>query len=97
MLIPNFYNIKTADTVILIKLSLGKDSKVNIDELAREYGKQYEILCAKIDGLRPLLYVYTGEDLHLLRRKIKIYYDMACECKRVFSLLSNYYEEDENA
>ena len=70
---------------------------MNIDELAREYEKQYEVLSSKIDGLRPLLYVYSGEDLHLLRRKIKIYYDMACECKRVFSLLSGYYEEDTDA
>lgn len=68
---------------------------MTIDELAREYEGQYKILCAKLDGLKPLLYVYTGEDLFLLRRRIKIYYDMACECKRVSSLLSRYYDDRE--
>lgn len=68
---------------------------MTIDELAREYEQQYKIVTAKMDGLKPLLCVYTGEDLLLLRRKIKIYYDMACECKRVWSLLSCYYEDNE--
>jgi hypothetical protein len=68
---------------------------VTIDELAREYEAQYNTLCAKMDGLKPLLYIYTGQDLLLLRKKLKIYYDMACECKRTWSLLSGYYEEDE--
>ena len=67
---------------------------MNIDELSGEYEKQYEILSHKIDALSPLLYVYTGENLVLLRKKIKIYYDMACECKRISSLLSRYYEDD---
>lgn len=69
---------------------------MTIDELAREYEGQYKIICAKMDGLRPLLCIYSGEDLLLLRRKIKIYYDMACECKRISSLLSCYYEEEES-
>lgn len=69
---------------------------MTIDELAREYEGQYKVISAKMDGLRPLLYVYSGEDLLLLRRKIKIYYDMACECKRISSLLSCYYEEEDN-
>ncbi len=68
---------------------------MTIDELAREYEGQYKVLCAKLDGLKPLLYVYAGEDLFLLRRRIKIYYDMACECKRISSLLSRYYDEKE--
>lgn len=67
---------------------------MTIDELAREYEQQYKVLCAKMDGLRPLLCVYRGKELLLLRRKILIYYDMACECKRIYSLLSRYYEED---
>ena len=67
---------------------------MTIDELAREYEGQYRALCAKMDGLKPLLCVYSGEDLLLLRRRIKIYYDMACECKRTASMLSGYYEED---
>ncbi len=68
---------------------------MTIDELAREYEGQYKVICAKMDGLKPLLCVYSGEDLLLLRRRIKIYYDMACECKRISSLLSRYYEEEE--
>ena len=67
---------------------------MNIDNLADEYEKQYNVLCAKVDGLKPLLSVYRGEDLHLLRRKIKIYYDMACECRKVYFMLSRYYEEE---
>ena len=67
---------------------------MNIDELAREYEGQYRVLCAKLDGLKPLLCVYRGNDLVLLRRKMKIYYDMACECKRTASLLFGYYKED---
>ena len=68
---------------------------MTIDELAREYEGQYKVICAKMDGLKSLLCVYSGEDLLLLRRRIKIYYDMACECKRISSLLSRYYEEEE--
>lgn len=67
---------------------------MTLDELAQQYEQQYKAVCAKIDGLRPLLCVYRGEDLVLLRRKIKIYYDMACECKNTASMLFGYYEED---
>ena len=56
---------------------------MDIDELAKEYDKQYKVLCAKVDGLKPLLSVYRGEDLFKLRRKMRIYYDMACECRKV--------------
>ncbi len=67
---------------------------MTISELAREYDGQYKAICAKMDGLKPLLSVYSGEDLLLLRRKLKIYYDMACECKRVSTLLSHYYDKE---
>jgi len=67
---------------------------MTISELAQEYERQYQVLSARLDGMRPLLCVYTGQDLLLLRKKIKIYYDMACECKRTASLLSGYYEEE---
>lgn len=66
---------------------------MTIEELAKEYQQQYKIICAKIEGLRPLLYVYMGEDLYLLRKRIKIYYDMAYECKRTADILMNYYED----
>lgn len=69
---------------------------MTIDELAREYEQQYLILCSKMDALKPLLCVYHGQDLYLLRKRIKVYYDMACECKRTASLLSGYYEEENN-
>lgn len=67
---------------------------MTIDKLAEEYKNQYKILNAKIEGLRPLLYIYTGEDLFLLRRRIKIYYDMACECRRISNMLTHYYDEE---
>lgn len=69
---------------------------MTIEQLAGEYEQQYKILCAKMDGLRPLLHIYTGEDLVTLQRKIKIYYTMACECKNVASLLSAYYDDQED-
>ncbi|MCI9112014.1 MAG: hypothetical protein HFJ99_05580 [Eubacterium sp.] len=68
---------------------------MTINRLAQEYKQQYEALSAKIDGLRPLLYVYTGEDLYLLRKRIKVYYDMACECKRISDMLTHYYDDEE--
>ena len=67
---------------------------MTIFELAQEYEQQYDILNSKMDALKPLLCVYRGEDLLVLRRRIKIYYDMASECKRTASLLSGYYKED---
>ena len=78
---------------------------MTIEELAREYEQQYDRLNAKMDALKPLLCVYRGQDLYLLRKRIRIYYDaasspnrsiwaMACECKRTASLLNGYYEED---
>lgn len=73
-----------------------KDKNMTIDRLAKEYDNQYNILNAKIEGLRPLLYVYTGEDLYLLRRRLKVYYDMASECKRISAMLTHYYDEEEN-
>jgi hypothetical protein len=68
---------------------------MTICELAQQYEQQYNVLEAKMKALKPLLCVYSGEDLYLLRKRIKIYYDMACECKRTASLLNGYYEEDE--
>lgn len=67
---------------------------MTIEELAREYEQQYDRLNTKMDALKPLLCVYRGQDLYLLRKRIRIYYDMACECKRTASLLNGYYEED---
>lgn len=74
---------------------------MTIDELAHEYEKQYNIVRARILALKPLLCIYSGNDLMLLRKRIKIYEDMACECRRTASMLSEYYlvkleEEIEN-
>lgn len=66
---------------------------MELEELAKEYEKQYKILTAKVEGLKPLLCIYSGEDKLLLRKKIKTYYDMALECKQIFNLLTSYYEE----
>ena len=38
--------------------------KISVTDLAEQYERQYNIINAKIAGLRPLLYVYTGEDLY---------------------------------
>lgn len=70
---------------------------MTVYKLAKEYQQQYDILSAKIDGLRPLLYVYTGEDLYLLRRRIKVYYDMAAECRRISNMLIHYYDDNGEA
>lgn len=69
---------------------------MTINELAREYEQQYNVLSARLDAMKPLLSIYRGEDLVSLRKKIKIYYDMACECRNTASLLFGYYEEDRN-
>lgn len=67
---------------------------MQIEQLAQEYRAQYRVLCTKMDGLRPLLAVYGGEDLYRLRKKLRIYYEMACECRHIANLLEGYYEED---
>lgn len=69
---------------------------MTICELASEYQRQYTILCNHIDGLRPLLCIYQGQDLLNLQRKIKTYYDMAGECRNTAAMLGTYYEEDAN-
>ena len=53
------------------------------------------VLCAKMDGLRPLLSVYGGEDLYRLRRKLRTYYEMACECRHIATILESYYDEED--
>lgn len=68
---------------------------MTINELAHEYEQQYKILSARLDAMKPLLNVYRGNDLVLLRRKIRIYYDMACEYKRTASMLFGYYDEED--
>ena len=67
---------------------------MTIEELAREYEAQYDLLAARVDALTPLLDIYQGKRLYDLRRKIKTYYDMACECRHIASLLLKYYRED---
>lgn len=47
------------------------------------------------DGLRPLLSVYGGEDLYRLRRKLRTYYEMACECRHIATILESYYDEED--
>ncbi len=59
---------------------------MTIDELAREYEGQHKILQNKIKGLKPLLCIYSGEDLLLLRKRISVYYDMAFVNAKEFQL-----------
>lgn len=65
---------------------------MTLDELAREYEAQFLIAAAKVEGLAPLLKIYSGRRLRALRKKILVYYDMACECRYTASLLRGYYE-----
>ncbi len=66
---------------------------MTIEELAKEYEQQADVLKRKIDGLCPLLRVYQGKDLYMLRKRIKILYDMYVECKNTAELLKGYYDE----
>lgn len=67
---------------------------MTINELAHEYETQFQILNNEIDALKPLLCVCKGKDLEMLRKRIKIYYDMACECKRTATLFKEYESEE---
>lgn len=66
---------------------------MTIEELAKEYEQQAEILNRKIYSLLPLLKLYQGNDLLNLRKRIKIFYDMYMECKETSDLLKGYYDE----
>ena len=69
---------------------------MTVEELAREYEAQYRLAVCKADALTPLLCIYRGRELELLRRRIRFYYDMACECERIAFMLEGFYPEDEN-
>ena len=66
---------------------------MTLNELANCYKNQAKLLSAKMEGLRPLLHIYTGNDLAMLRRKIKYYHDMSVECEKISKLLSANCEE----
>lgn len=66
---------------------------MTIEELAKEYEQQADILNKKIYSLLPLLKLYQGNDLLNLRKRIKIFYDMYMECKETANLLKGYYDE----
>ena len=67
---------------------------MTLDELAREYEAQYRKAVCMADALYPLLYVYRGKKLELLRRRIRFYYEMACECKNTAFMLDAISTED---
>lgn len=69
---------------------------MTVNELARKYEAQYRLAVCKADALTPLLCVYSGRKLEVLRRKIRFYYDMACECKEIAFMLKGFYPEDLN-
>lgn len=60
---------------------------MTVNELANCYKDQAELLSSKVEGLKPLLHVYTGNDLATLKHRIKFYYNMSVECKRISKLL----------
>lgn len=66
---------------------------MKIGALAEEYEHQVSVLQAKINSLTPLLKVYKGEDLFLLRKRIAIYEDMKFDCIRTAALLRGYCDE----
>lgn len=70
---------------------------MTLDELSKEYEQQYRILCARIESLRPLLCVYTGEELRRLRQRIRTYYSMASDCSHISHILSGYYDGEDGA
>lgn len=67
---------------------------MTIKELAKEYENQYELLNSKLESLKPLLYLYKSKELRQLRVKLKCYYDLACECKQIATLLNPYGDSD---
>ena len=69
--------VLTTQSILYAKICMKEEWQMTIEELAREYEQQYDRLNAKMDALKPLLCVYRGQDLYLLRKRIRIYYDMA--------------------
>ncbi len=69
---------------------------MTVSELAREYEAQYRIASCKADALTPLLCVFRGRELEILRKRINFYYGMACECKRIAFMLCGFDSEDDN-
>lgn len=67
---------------------------MTIEQLMEEYKQQAAILSDRIDGLRPLLYLYHGEDLCLLRKRIKAYTDMRDICLDISAQLKQCYKEE---
>lgn len=67
---------------------------MTIEELGAEYERQYQALKAKIEELTPLLDEYSGKELYHLRKRLKIYDDMAYECRFTAALLKQYYSTE---
>ena len=65
---------------------------MKIKALAEGYMEQYNNIMNRIKGLEPLLCIYSGEELSVLKRKINVYYSLAMECKKTAILLSEYKE-----
>lgn len=76
------------------KSDIEKFESDKYNQLINEYEQQYQVLNGKIEGLKPLLSVYQGNDLYILRRRIKLYYNMACECKKIAFLLRSYSKDE---
>lgn len=65
----------------------------SLETLADEYAEQEHKINIRIDALKPLLSIYTGDDLLALRKKIKILEDMALECWETSIELKKYYDD----
>ena len=59
-------------------------------ELSDEYEEQYQIIMKKVEKLEHRLSTTRGEDLYWLRRKIKVFKDMAYGCKFCSVALKDY-------
>lgn len=75
-------------------MKLNSKSKT-INELALEYFEQYEILTKRVNEMFEMLPNASGEEIFLLRKKIKVYNDMADEALKTYYKLKNYYKVPE--
>ncbi len=63
-------------------------------ELAKAYKADYETLERRIAELMEMQKTTKGENLYLLRKKIREYKEMARECKSIARWLESYYTDE---
>ena len=58
--------------------------------------KRTEKSCLLKNSLRNIEHnIMFCEDLYRLRRKLRTYYEMACECRHIANILESYYDEED--